>query len=56
MTYVINPSLCKEAGECAEECALFAIIRLDDGSYWIDPEICTDCGACAEVCPEGAIK
>lgn len=68
----IDPSKCKECGQCYQACPYNAIVDImrpcrracpvdaiqvgDDGRVSIDDEKCIRCGACISACPFGAVS
>lgn len=68
----IDPSKCKECGQCYQACPYNAIVDImrpcrracpvdaiqvgEDGRVTIDDEKCIRCGACISACPFGAVS
>lgn len=50
----INAGLCTGCGLCADNCAVHAIVRSEDGTYRCNSGWCFACGQCVAICPVGA--
>ena len=50
----IDQTLCTGCGQCADNCAVHAIIRSKDGGYRCSRLLCFACGQCVALCPVGA--
>lgn len=50
----IDPALCTGCGQCAENCAVHAIVKNEDGTYRCNRTWCFGCGQCVALCPVGA--
>lgn len=53
---VINNGLCKQCGECYNNCPVETIEKLPDGRFMINYTNCTECYCCHELCPYNAIE
>ena len=52
---VVDKSMCKKCGQCAEFCPEGAITITESGAE-IDYDYCKGCGICAKECPLKGIK
>ena len=52
----INNDLCISCGRCADNCAVHALFRQEDGTYRCGNLLCFNCGQCVAICPSGAIS
>lgn len=50
----IDQTLCTGCGQCADNCAVHAIFRGEDGAYRCRKSWCFACGQCVALCPVGA--
>lgn len=50
----IDTALCTGCGQCAENCAVHAIVANGDGTYRCNTDWCFACGQCVAICPVGA--
>ena len=51
---IIDPARCTGCGQCAQNCAVHAIVREEDGTYRCNGSWCFACGQCVALCPTGA--
>ncbi len=52
----IKDSLCIRCGQCADNCAVHALRRDENGGYRCRELLCYHCGQCVALCPTGAIS
>lgn len=51
---IIDSARCTGCGQCAQNCAVHAIVREEDGTYRCSSGWCFACGQCVALCPVGA--
>lgn len=51
---IIDSTLCTGCGLCAENCAVHAIVKNEDGTCRCNSGWCFACGQCVAICPVGA--
>jgi len=52
---VLDKTLCKQCGACAELCQ-FKALSLMGAHLLVFPDLCHGCGGCMRICPEGALQ
>lgn len=53
---IIDPARCTGCGQCAQNCAVHAIVREEDGTCRCNGSWCFACGQCVALCPAGAVS